>query len=131
VSLSHPSLTAAGKPSPTPDGADVLNRIRRHLCVHEDRRQLLQGSVSSPGSDPNEDYWWRRSWRFTSHAAATAQGVPGRQSPSPRWWVLAGKYQGRLDSARNSARKSPAVTPRRPINGPLRRAQYRYPAAER
>jgi hypothetical protein len=129
--LLPPSLTAAGEPHPLPMERTSLTLSIVIRPSTEDRWPLLQGSVSSPESDPDGDHRLRRSQRLTPRGVPTAQGAPGRQSLGPRWWCWPTSI--RLVSVRPEIRqlKSPAMTSWRSIDGPLRRAQYRYPVAER
>ena len=82
--LLPPSLSCCRRASPAADRADVLDRIRRHLCAHGGPLAASPGIgvITRVGSRWNHRL--RRSWRLTSRGAA-----------------------------------------------PLRRAQYRYPVAER
>ena len=88
--------------SPAADGADVLDRIRRHLCVHG-------GSLAaSPGIGVITRAGSR--WRSSSASITTTQllegcrrhGGTGPAVPRSAVVVLA-KHQGRPGSARNSA----------------------------
>lgn len=81
--LLPPSLTAAGEPHPLPMERTSLT-VSVVICTStEDRWPLLQGSVSSPESDPDGDHRLRRSQRLTSRGVPTAQGHWGG-NPSVR-----------------------------------------------
>ena len=100
--LLPPSLTVAGKPTPAADGADVLDRIRRHLCGHGGSLAASPGIgvITRVGSR------WRSSSASitTTHFSRGADGTGGTRSAVPRSaMVVLAKYQGRLGSARNSA----------------------------
>jgi hypothetical protein len=115
--LLPPSHTASGEPHPVPMERTSLN-VSVVICAStEDRWPLLQGSVSSPESDPDGDHRLRRSWRLTFRGVPTAQGAPDRQSLGPRWWCWPNI---RVVSVRPEIRqlKSSAVTSWRPIDGP-------------
>jgi hypothetical protein len=88
--------------SPAADGANVLDSIRRHLCVRGGSLAASPGIgvITKVGSR------WRSSSASitTTHFSRGADGTGGTGSTVPRSeMVVLAKYQGRLGSAPNSA----------------------------